>query len=230
MFLRRRRHRQLRRAKPGDGSALKSFRWWQLLTRTLFHLELRDEHARPVRYVVDVRHLATELEGGKIAEGARHAPVEVFREGVQVHIANPPVAVAVPGGVIEVATGSYGLTRMHYVPEHGEPRTLTPHPRTLEGRRARFGRRHPLASRMLALTAIAVLLTSLALTVPQVIELITQLDVVAAQVGTFTSPISLSAEVNVAVFVVGALAAFERALTLRNHWLIDADTTWTAFT
>ena len=31
------------------------------------------------------------------------------------------------------------------------------------------------------------------------------------------------------VTVAGVLAAVERALTLRNHWLIDAETTWTSF-
>ena len=35
MFQRLRRQRQLGRAKPGDGSALKDLRWWQTLTRTL---------------------------------------------------------------------------------------------------------------------------------------------------------------------------------------------------
>ena len=47
--------------------------------------------------------------------------------------------------------------------------------------------------------------------------------------GTFTSPIQLPAWLNTALLVAGIIAAFERALTLRNHWLIDADTTWTSF-
>src|SRR5699024_1495932 len=180
----------------------------QLLSRTQFFLDPAAEEGRPAGYAVDVRYLATELEGGKIAEGARHAPVALYRDGHQLHIANPPVAFEVPGGVIEVATSTYGLTRMHHVPEDGgRPRTLRPHPRSLEGRRARFGRRHPCASAVIGAVAILVLLVGLVLMVPQAVELVTSLDVVADRVGTFTSPIQLSAWTNVALAVAGALAA-----------------------
>lgn len=230
MFTRLKRSRQLRRAKPGDGSALKDLRWWQLLTRTQFFLDPAEPAGRPARYAVDVRHLATELEGGKIAEGARHAPVALYRDGLQQQIANPPVAFAVPGGVIEVATSTYGLTRMHHVPEGSrQGHTLRPHERSLEGLRARFGRRHPGASRVIGALAVLILLVGLVVMVPQAVELITSLDPVAEQVGTFTSPIQLPVWANTTLIIAGALAASERALTLRNHWLIDADTTWTSF-
>ncbi|APX33030.1 hypothetical protein BH708_10285 [Brachybacterium sp. P6-10-X1] len=229
MFATLRRRRQLRRARPGDGSPLRDLRWWHLLTRTQFFLEPSDDQDRPERYAVDVRYLAAELEGGQLAEGSRHAPVSLYRDGVQQHIANPPVAFAVPGGVIEVATSAYGLTRMHHVPEHGSARALRPHPRSLEGLRARFGRRFPRASAVIGALAIVVLLVGLVLMIPQAAELVTRMDVVAERVGTFTSPISLPVWANTTLFVAGILAATERALTLRNHWLIDADTTWTAF-
>ena len=150
---------------------------------------------------------------------------------MQQSIANPPVAFAVPGGVIEVDLSLYGLTRMHFVPEGGqEGRALRPHPRSLEGRRARFGRRHPGASGVIGLLAIVVLLVGVVLMLPQAAEHLTILDLVAAQVGTYTAPLQLPAWLNISLLVAGALAAFERALTLRNHWLIDADTTWTNFT
>jgi hypothetical protein len=230
MFQRLRRQRRLGRAKPGDGSALKDLRWWQTLSRTQFSLDPDPAAGRDASYIVDVRYLATELEGGKIAEGARHAPISFYREGRQLHIANSPVAFEVPDGTVEVATGSYGLTRMHHVPADGGPaRTLRPHPRSAEGLRARFGRRHPGASRLIGVLAIIMLLIGLVLMVPQAAELITSLDPVAERIGTFTSPIQLPAWLNITVTVAGALAAVERALTLRNHWLIDADTTWTSF-
>lgn len=230
MFTRLRRSRHLRRAKPGDGSALKDLRWWQLFSRTQFFLDPAEEAGRPARYTVDVRHLATELEGGKIAEGAWHAPVALYRDGIQLQIANPPVAFAVPGGVIEVATSTYGLKRMHHVPDGTrEGHTLRPHPRSLEGLRERFGRRYPGASRVIGLLAIMILLVSLVLMVPQAAELVTSIEPVAERIGTFTSPIQLPAWANTSLLIAGALAATERALTLRNHWLIDADTTWTSF-
>lgn len=229
MFTRLKRSRQLRRAKPGDGSALKDQRWWQLFTRTQFFLDPDELAGRTAHYAVDVRYLAAELEGGKIAEGARHAPVALYRDGLQQQIANPPVAFAVPGGVIEVATSAYGLTRMHHVEEGSrEGRTLRPHPRSLEGLRARFGRRHPGASRAIGVLAVLLLLVGLVLMVPQAAELVTSLDVVAERVGAFTSPIQLPTWANTSLLIAGALAATERALTLRNHWLIDADTTWTS--
>ncbi|MDN5687146.1 MAG: hypothetical protein L0G94_10805 [Brachybacterium sp.] len=229
MFATPRRRRQLRRARPGDGSALRDLRWWHLLTRTQFFLEPSAEQGRPGRYAVDVRYLASELEGGKLAEGSRHAPVSLYRDGIQQHIANPPVAFAVPGGVIEVATSAYGLTRMHHVPEDGPARALRPHPRSLEGLRARFGRRFPRASALIGALAIVVLLAGLVLMVPQAAELVTGMEVIAERVGTFTSPISLPVWANTALLVAGILAATERALTLRHHWLIDTDTTWAAF-
>lgn len=231
MFTRLRRTRRLRRAKPGDGREMKDLRWWQLLSRTLFFLDADEAAGRTAHYTVDVRYLATELEGGKIAEGARYAPVSLYRDGRQQHIANQPVAFEVEDGVIEVATSTYGLSRMHFVPsDGGEARTLRPHPRSLEGRRERFGRRHPGMSRLLGAVAIVVLLIGLVTMVPQLAELVTSIDPVAERVGTFTSPIQLPGWLNVSLLVAGALAATERALTLRNHWLIDADTTWTGFT
>ena len=227
MFQRLRRQRQLGRAKPGDGSALKDLRWWQTLTRTQFALDPDHGAGREASYIVDVRYLATELEGGRIAEGARHAPIAFYRDGRQLHIANSPVAFEVPGGTVEVAIGSYGLSRMHLVPsDDGPATTLRPHPRSLEGLRARFGRRHPGASRLLGALAIVVLLIGVVLMLPQAAELITSIPPVAERVGAFTSPIQLPAWLNVTVTVAGVLAAVERALTLRNHWLIDADTTW----
>jgi hypothetical protein len=119
---------------------------------------------------------------------------------------------------------------MHHVSEGGDTaRTLRPHPRSLEGLRARFGRRYPGASRVLGMLAIIVLLLGLVLMVPQAAELITSIPPVAERVGAFTSPIQLPDWLNISLLVAGALAATERALTLRNHWLIDADTTWTSF-
>lgn len=229
MITRLQRSRQLRRAKPGDGSPLKDLRWWQLFTRTQFFLDPNEHEGRRARFTVDVHHYAAELEGGRIAEGARRAPIALYRDGLQRQIANPPVAFAVPGGVIEVATSMYGLTRLHHVHDDGTAHALRPHPRSLEGLRARFGRRHPGASRMVGLLAILILLIGVALMVPQAAVLLTSIDVVAERVGSFTSPIQLPAWANISLIVAGSLAATERALTLRNHWLIDADTTWTSF-
>src|SRR5699024_5158936 len=103
---------------------------------------------------------------------------------------------------------------------------LQPHRRTGEALRNRFGRRFPRTSRALGIAAIVVLLVSLALGAPQILELITRLDVMPRAVGTFTSPISLPGSVNTPLVIASGLAAIERALTLRSHWLIDFETWW----
>lgn len=186
-------------------------------------------------YAVDVHFFADDLDGTfslgtDPAKRSRTPPVALYRDGIQIYRSNQPAAFPVPGGVIEVATSMYGLTRMHYVPADGPERVLRPHPASGEGLRARFGQRFPGLSRIIGAVAVLVLLLGLVLVVPQTLEVITQLEVVAERFGTFTSPIALPSWMNAGLFIAGVLAALERALTLRNHWLIDADTTWSSFT
>ncbi|MBP2380132.1 hypothetical protein [Brachybacterium sacelli] len=237
MFDSHRRRRHLRNAAPGDGSALPDYQLWQIFHRTLFTLELDDAAGGTEVCTVDVHYFADDLEDRDSdetwtdteQEGPPPPPVALYRDGLQEKVADPPVAFAVSGGVIEVKMGTYGLSRMHYVPEDGPTRMLRPYPRSLEGLRARFGRRFPRVSRAIGALAVVILLVGLVLMVPQAAELITQVDIVAEHVGTFTSPISLPVWANTALLGAGIVAGLERALTLRNHWLIDADTTWTSF-
>ncbi|WP_114854246.1 hypothetical protein [Brachybacterium sp. YJGR34] len=228
MFETHRRRRRERRVRPGDDSALRDYRFWQLFHRSLFVLDLPEADGAMHRMTVDVHHLADDLSlDDSTSDSDEMPPVALYRDGVQVARANPPAAFPVAGGHLEVARNLYGMTRMHYVPVEGPARALTPHPRTLEGWRARFGRRFPAASRAIGAIAVVVLLVGLVVAVPQLVELVTHLELVADHVDPFTSPLSLPAWANGALLVAGALAATERALTLRNHWLIDADTTWT---
>ncbi|WP_198418697.1 hypothetical protein [Cryobacterium lactosi] len=155
------------------------------------------------------------------------SPVALYRDGVQVHRSDLPAVFPVPGGRIEVATTLYGLSRMHFVPDGGEAHVLRPHPHSPEGLRASFARRAPRASRAVGRIAAVVLLAGLALTLPQGLETVTELDLVRGRIGSFTSPIDLPAWANTTLVIMTTLAAIERALTLRRHWLIDIDTMWT---
>ena len=83
MFQQWRRRRAVERIEPGDGAALGRFRWWQLLGRSLFHIELAGPDGRAVRYSVDVRQWRTDDNGyvkvhlyrdGRRLEGARALP------------------------------------------------------------------------------------------------------------------------------------------------------------
>lgn len=232
MFRRRRIERRLRKVQPGDARPLEDFRVWQLLTRSVFFLDLVDGRGGTHSYAVDVRHLADELETddeSETGDGPKSGaiPAALFRDGVQVHRSDLPAAFPVPGGVVDVATSLYGLTRMHFVADAGQERTLRPHPRSLEGLRARFGRRFPRTSAVIGAVAVVVLLAGLVVALPLGLEMITRIELVAEHVGTFVSPISLPGWASTTLLVAGILAAIERALTLRNHWLVDLDTTGT---
>lgn len=192
--------------KEPDGSRLRPMQWWELLHRTVFGIE----HAGH-RFVVDVRFLDDEAR--------------LHTDGVQTARARDlPVTFSVPGGEIEVATSLYGLKRMHLRTDDGEERTLRPARYTAEAWRAELARRRPALSRAIATTAVVVLLVGLVVLLPAVLERVTTLDAVAARVGTFTSPWDLPAWASTTLTVAGVVAAVERALTLRNHWLIDLDT------
>lgn len=214
MFKKWRRKRARAKVKDGDGSALKPFRFWQPLSRSVFFLELAEPDGRPVEYAVNVPFLAEDYRA------------DLYRDRIQIATSKLPAAFPVPGGALEVNASTFGLSRMHYVTDDGTERVLTPHRRSAEGLRARFGRRFPGLSRLIGGAAVVTLLVGLVVLVPQVAAWVSQIDWVAENVGTFTSPIELSGTANTALFVGGIIASLERALTLRNHWLIDAETWW----
>lgn len=204
------------KAKPGNGSALAKYRFWQLFSRSLFILELRDPQGRGHVFEVDVRYYAD--------SSTKASPAALYRDGVQLYRAKLPVAFPVPGGVIEVAKSASGLKRMHYVTGDGRERMLRPHPRSHEGLRARFGQRFPRVSGALGVLAVAVLVVGLAVALPKTLEVVTHSPIIAQNVGRFVSPIRLPQWANISLGVAGALAAVERALTLRHHWLLDMKT------
>lgn len=226
------RRRRLSKVKDGDGSEIKPFRWWNLLTRSRFVIDLPDAK-RPLhrrgeepattrpddepatrRYALDVNYF----------DDDEH--VFLYRDGRQHAVSPTPAVFPVPGGVIDFAASMYGVKRVNYVPDQGEPVQLSPAPGTGEWRRARFAQRYPAISRTIGLVAIVILLASLVVLLPQVAAQISQIPPIADNLGTFQAPIQLSAEANTALTIAGVFAALERALSMRSHWLIDIDTTF----
>ncbi|WP_406486832.1 hypothetical protein [Streptomyces phaeochromogenes] len=208
-----RRHRAVQRVKPGDGRPLKRFRWWQMLTRALFHLRLMNDDGRPTVYAVDVKH-QNASEGYVTAhlylDGRHHAQSKV------------PAVFPVQGGTVEVRTSGFGLKRCHYVTAEGAEHQLTPDPASAEGRRARFDRSHPALSRSVGLLSVIVLVIGLVLLLLQLAEQVTRApEGVAQYVGTFTSPIDLSAWGNTVLAIATVVASTERALRLRYSRLLD---------
>ncbi|MER5219254.1 hypothetical protein [Streptomyces flaveus] len=208
------RHRRaVQRVKPGDGRELKRFRWWQSLTRALFHLRLTHDDGRQTVYTVDVKH-QNQSEGYVKAhlylDGRHHAESKV------------PAVFPVQGGTVEVRTSGFGLKRCHYVTAEGAEFQLVPDPASAEGRRARFDRAHPALSRWIGFLSVIVLVIGLVLLILQLAEQVTRAPEGLAQyVGHFTSPIDLPAWGNTVVGLVTAVASTERALRLRFSRLLD---------
>ncbi|MEU9186892.1 hypothetical protein AB0D14_20560 [Streptomyces sp. NPDC048484] len=213
MFEERRRRRVARRVKPGDGRALKRFRWWQLPSRALFYLRLTNNDGRRMVYAVDVRHQNT-------SEG--HVKAHLYLDGRHHAESRVPAAFPVQGGTVEVRASGFGLKRCHYVTADGAEYQLVPDPASGEGRRARLDHRHPALSRCIGFLSVIVLLVGLVLLILQLAEQITrEPEGLAQYVGTFTSPVDLSAVGNTVVGLVTVAASTERALRLRYSWLLD---------
>ncbi|MGW7281034.1 hypothetical protein ACWGIV_22585 [Streptomyces sp. NPDC054844] len=208
------RHRRaVQRVKPGDGRPLKPFRWWQMLTRALFHLRLVNQDGRQTVYAVDVKH-QNQSEG--------HVKAHLYLEGRHHAESKVPAVFPVQGGTVEVRTSAFGLKRCHYVTTEGAEHQLIPDPSSAEGRRARLDRAHPALSRWIGVVSSIVLVTGLVLLILQLAEQVTRApEGIAQHVGTFTSPIDLSAAGNVVVGLATVAASTERALRLRYNWLLD---------
>ncbi|MEV0702387.1 hypothetical protein AB0I53_31340 [Saccharopolyspora sp. NPDC050389] len=217
-----RRRWQLGKVRPGDGSALGEYRLWQAFSRSLFFLELAEPSGNSHVFAVDVRYLTDAKSKKQHDDAIGKSPAALYRDGVQVHRSNLPTTFPVPGGVIEVATSVFGLKRMHFVSEDGSEHTLCPHRRSQEGLRARFAQRFPRTSAVIGAAAVVVLLTVLGVGLLHGMEILTRIDVVAEHAGTFISPLRLPAWATTTLFIAGLLAAVERALRLRYHWLIDS--------
>ncbi|WP_262698849.1 MULTISPECIES: hypothetical protein [Streptomyces] len=213
MFKEWRHRRAVQRVKPGDGRALKRFRWWQMLTRALFHLRLMNDDGRQTVYTVDIKHQ-------KASDG--YVKAHLYLDGRHHAESRVPAVFPVRGGTVEVRASGFGLKRCHYVTAEGAEFQLIPDPASAEGRRARLARSHPALSRCIGFLSVIVLVVGVVLLVLQLAERITRdPEGVAQYVGTFTSPIQLSAWSNTVVGLVTVAASTERALRLRYNWLLD---------
>lgn len=211
LFRHWRRQRSVNKVKRGDGHALKPYRLTHLISRSLFHTRLHEDDGTVHTYAVDVNYFSEESTAELYRDGKHYATSKLF-----------PVS----GGFIEVAASTYGLKRMHFVTDDESEHQLYPDHSSTEGLRARFDSRFPRASSAIGIIAIVTLLVSLILGLPQLAALISQIPVVEENLGSFESPWVLPDWLNSTLLIAGALAALERALMLRSHWLIDMETWW----
>ena len=214
MFQHWRRRRAVRRVEPGDGRELQRFRWWQLLGRSVFHLEHRGARGEPRRYSVDVRHWGNQSSG--------EVKAQLYESGIQVAVGKIPIAFPVEGGVIEVAMSGAGMKRCHYAADDGSERQLTPDARSAEGRRARFEHNHPHLSRAIGVTSILVLVVGVALLIQQIVVPLSEIPPVVERFGRIQPLLELPLWLNIALALAAGIASTERALRLRHHWFLDA--------
>ena len=198
--------------KPGDGHPLPRFRWWQLFSRSVFHLRLAVPDGSRQAWTVDVRH-GGDSNGTVLAK--------LYRDGVHEATSKLPAKFIVPGGTIEVVVSGFGIKRCHYVTPDGVERQLAPDPASAEGRRARLDRAHPVLSRAMGSASLIILVVALVLGVPQIIDEISHIPPIAENIGTFDSPIHLPAWANISLVVATLVASTERALRLRYNWVLD---------
>lgn len=206
-----------RRLRPGDGRPLPPFRWWQVVTRTLFVIDATEPGAHPARvsasYAVDIRQWGDRDDGDVRAR--------LYRDGALEAVSRLPARFPVAGGEIEVALGNFGVKRCHLIAPDGSERQLRPHPRSAEGRRASLERNHPALSRAIGAISTVAVLIGLVLTVPEILSTISQVPPIAESIGSFEVPIDLPTSLTIALGVGAVLGSVERALRLRSSWLDD---------
>lgn len=201
-----------------DENRLAPLRRRDVLHRLLYAITLTGPDGEPLEHVVHVDTAGDEWAAELFVGRLRRAKADL------------PATFDVPGGAIQVDLSLYGVSRMHFVGDDGEEQRLEPLAGTLEHRRHRLHRDRPRLSRVIEWTAIVVLVVGLVPAVPQALELLTtHVDGVRELIGSFTSPIQLPAWLNTTITLAGVTAAVERALMLRRHPVVDAETIWTAF-
>lgn len=211
------RQRAVKRVRPGNGRALAPFRWWNLLTgRKLFFLPRSRREGAVADYAVDI------YLSGKQSDADGYGKAHLYRDGRHFAESRLPAVFPIEGGYIEVATTMSGLRRAHFVPVEGVEVQLTADPGSAVGRRLRFEREHPAASRSIGAVSIVALIIGLGLNVLQLLEPILGIPPIVEQFGRFESPIHLPIWLNVALGIAAGLASAERALRLRYNWLLDA--------
>lgn len=211
----RRRREAAKRLKDGNGRPLKRFRWWQPLSRALFHLPLIHGDGHRTVYSVDVPYWQRVMtEDGK---GRAH----LYLNGRHHLESALPAVFPVPGGAVEVEPTAFGLKRCHYVTAGGDERQLVPDERSAEGRRARLDREHPALSRLVRAVSLVLLVVPILLVVPQIAEAVSRVPPVAERFGTFASPVDLPLWLNVALGLCASTSSVERATRLRWNALLD---------
>ncbi|WP_204264688.1 hypothetical protein [Geodermatophilus normandii] len=196
----------------GDGRPLQRFRWWQLLSRSLFSLSLPGADGRRTVYTVDVRPMG---------DGNGAGLADLYLDGRHHASSRVPAVFPVDGGVIEVAASTFGLKRCHYVTPDGVEQQLVPDPGSAAGRRVRLEHDHPALSRSIGSASVVLLVVGVSVVVLELVDVIGRIPPVVDRYGGFASPVQLPLWLTITLGLGAVVASMERALRLRYHWLLD---------
>lgn len=208
----RKRLKKLKKVKEGDGHRLKPYRLWNMFTHSLFHMTIKNPDGETTHYALKSKYFTEEPR------------VDLYREGRHIAYSKLPAVLPVERGIMEVTTSSTGINGIHYRTDHEDIFTVYPDKRSIRGFRWWVHQRLPRLSTWIGWVAIVTLLSSLSIGSIQLMDTLSNIPWVSEQIGTFNTPISLSASSNVTIGVAAVLAGTERTLMLRNHWLVDIET------
>ncbi|MFD6138328.1 hypothetical protein [Promicromonospora sp. NPDC060271] len=167
-----------------------------------------------------VIHSVEVMHGGDLNTGEVMA--RLYLDGRLHAESRVPARFPVEGGVIEVRTSEAGMRRCTFVAHDGSEHQLVPDPASAEGRRMRFAREHPGASRLIGALSVLALLIGVGVNLLEVAGPISQIPPIADTIGTFESPVNLPLWLNITLGAAAAVGAVERALRMRYHWLLDS--------
>ncbi|WP_440119084.1 hypothetical protein [Paenibacillus sp. QZ-Y1] len=210
----RKRRKKLEKVKAGDGHLLKKYRFWSIFTHSLFHIKITNHSSgRTTSYAIKSKYFAEKPR------------VDLYRENIHVAYSKLPAAFPVENGVIEITNNSTWINGIHYSRASQDSFTVSPDRRSIRGFRMWVHRRFPTLSAFIGMIAIIILFISIALSIPQFLESISAIPWVSENIGVFESPIQLSVWTYFAIGIAAAIAGTERVLMLKNHWLIDIEST-----
>lgn len=174
--------------------------FWSGFTRTAAEIH-HDNH----RYRVELRL----FDFGK--------NLTLLRDEAEIARASSPAKFPIGGdAVIEVATSEYGFSRA-VLRHDGSTRELEPATGTWEHTRSRWGERHPVASKIVAVVSGIVVALSLVFLALELLEVFTSAEWARGLLGgwSFTSPIDFPPAALVVCGVIVGVAALERGLRMK---------------
>lgn len=187
------------KVESGDGRPLEPVRGWEKLWRSSFGADIDG-----ARYDIDLNFFDFDEK------------VRLFVGGRLSETRGAPAKFPIRDGSVSVAFGMYGVRRAQIERASGDVIRMEPNSGTLEHWRRETDRRYPVASGIVSMLSWLVLVLGLLVGVTEL------LDLAGPHLGLEDgSPVTVPEPFNGVIGGLGIVAALDRALMLRHHWLLD---------